>query len=353
MVLFSFGLPGRFGDWCDAVTSRMAEAALGPVAAIDANTPEELATALIKGEGVSFLINGRQPSGWLRRMVAATDKPFIIALDDPRVATWELVSRNGLELAGATRLVGCSCVSMMHCTALPRALVVHADRDWQQPLETAAAIARHLGLAVGLADIERVVSDLAALGLGSETASLSPDASQPDEATLAVINGAVAPYFGHLTGAALEPITWARELFLADGHRPAAHAVDITGRSRALIHGPYISLSPGKWLAEMVLGFTQEAADMNFVVDVKTTEVDVNTGGAVMGSTSIRPAQQGVFSVALSFMVVEENDYPIEFRVINERAAFDGRVMLSHVTLTRQHDLSIEAVALLTTELGI
>ncbi len=324
----------------------MAEAALGPVAAIDANTPEELATALIKEEGRSFLVSGHLAPGWLRRVVAATDKPFIISLDDPRVATWELVSRTGLELAGATRLVGCSCVSMMRCTALSRALVLHADRDWQQPLETAAAIARHLALAVGLADIERVVSDLAALGLSSETASLTTN--QPDDATLAIINGAVAPYFGHLSGAPLEPITWARELFLADDHRPATHAVDITGRSRAVLHGPYISLPPGKWLAEMVLGFTQEAADMNFVVDVKTTVV-----ASVLGSTSIRPAQQGVFSVTLSFTIVEENDHVIEFRVINERAAFDGRVMLGHVTLTRQHDLSIEAVALLTTELGI
>ncbi len=307
MVLFSFGLSGRFGEWCDAVTLRMAEVALGAIAAIDANTPEELATALIKHEGVSFLVKGHQAPGWLRRMLVATDRPFIISLDDPRVATWELVSRNGLELAGATRLVSCSCVSIMSCIALPRALVVQADRDWQQPLETATAIARHLGLTVGLADIERIVADLAALGLGSETAPLGSDVSQPDAATLAVISGAVAPYFGHLAGATLEPITWARELFLADGHRPATHAVDITGRHRALIHGPYISLPPGKWLAEMVLGFSPEAADMSFVVDVKTTVVDVKTGESVLGSTSIRPAQHGVFSVTLSFTIVEEN----------------------------------------------
>src|SRR5713101_922789 len=189
MVLFSFGLPGRFGDWCDAVAIRMAETALGSVVVIGANTPEELATALINGEGGSFLVNGRQPPGWLRRMLVATNKPFVISLDDPRVATWELVSRNGLELAGATRLVSCSCVSIMSCIALPRALVVQADRDWQQPLETATAIARHLGLTVGLADIERIVADLAALGLGSETAPLGSDVSQPDAATLAVISG--------------------------------------------------------------------------------------------------------------------------------------------------------------------
>jgi len=34
---------------------------------------------------------------------------------------------------------------------------------------TAAAIARHLGLAVDLADIDKIVADLAALGLAIET----------------------------------------------------------------------------------------------------------------------------------------------------------------------------------------
>src|SRR5712691_1982672 len=271
MVLFSLGLPGRFGDWCDAVILRMAEAALGSVAAIAANTPEELAAALIAGEGSSFLVIGRQPPGWLRRMLATTDKPFIFSLDDPQVATWELVSRDALELADAARRVSCSCVLARSCTVMSRALVVRSDRDWGQPSVTAAAIANHLGLPVGLADIERVVAELAALGLGAECDPPSSDAGEPDEATVAVISGAVAPYFGHLAGATLEPITWARELFLADGHRPATHAVDITGRHRALIHGPYISLPPGKWLAEMVLGFSPEAADMSFVVDVKTT----------------------------------------------------------------------------------
>jgi len=346
MVLFSFGLPGRFGEWCDFVTIRMAEAALGSIAAIAPNTPEELAIALINEEGRSFVVSGRLAPGWLRQVVVATNKPFVISLDDPRVATWEAVSRSGLEVADATRRVGCSYVSMMSCIALSGALVVRADRDWHQPVATAAAIAHHLGLAVGLADIERVVGDLAALGLGSQSDPLGSDASQPDEATLDVISGAVAPYFGHHTGAALGPITWARELFLADGHQPATHPVDMTGRSRALIYGPYISLLPGHWMAQVVLGFSHEVGEMNFLVDVLTA-------GSQLSVTSIRPLKSGVFSANLRFLIGEGNDHPVEFRVVNERAAIDGRVMLGHVTLTLQHDSSSEAVEPLTTELGL
>ena len=324
----------------------MAQAALGSITAIGANTAEELATVLIREEGGSFLVNGRQPPAWLRRMLAATNKPLIISLDDPRVAIGELASHNGVDLASATRLVGCSCVSMMSCIALPSALVVHADRDWHQPLETAVAIAHHLGLSVGSGDIERAVADLAAIGRRGETDLPGSDASQPNEATLPVTSGAVAPYRAHFMGAPLEPITWAREVFLADGHQPATHAVDITGRTRALIYGPYISLPPGNWVAEVVLGFSREAAEVNFLVDVLTA-------GSQLSVTSIRPMQAGIFSVNLSFMIGDDNDHPVEFRVINEHAAFDGRVMLGHVTLTLQNNPSSEAVDLLTTELGL
>jgi hypothetical protein len=38
------------------------------------------------------------------------------------------------------------------------------------------------------------------------------------------------------------------------------------------------------------------------------------------------------------FVIDEQSDHPVEFRVINERAAFDGEVALSHVRLSRQQD---------------
>jgi hypothetical protein len=40
--------------------------------------------------------------------------------------------------------------------------------------------------------------------------------------------------------------------------------------------------------------------------------------------------------VNLSFVINEQPDHPVEFRVVNERAAFDGKVALSHVLLSRQ-----------------
>jgi hypothetical protein len=342
MVLFLFRLPGRFGDWCDAITVRIAEAALGLVAGISPGTPEELATALVNPPAPNLLVNGDQPGAWLRRMLLTTHKPFILALDEPETTVSELASRYGLAVSDATRRVGCSCASIVPCLRLPGALVLRADRHWHEPLLTAGEMARHLGIAIDPGEIERIVAEVAAAGLGPEAS----DAGQLDEPGLAIVKGALSAYSDHFSGASLDRITWARELFMIDGQQPATEAVDVTGRVRALIYGPYITLPPGNWLAEVVLGFSQEATDVNFVVDILSA-------GSQLSVTSIRPPERGVFPIDLSFTIGEENDRPVEFRVVNERAAFDGRVMLGHVTLSLQHDRSNAAIELLKTELGL
>jgi hypothetical protein len=347
MVLFLFGIPGRFDDWCHAAITRIAEMTVGPLTAVSPASPEELGLALIEAEGSNVLVKGFLPGAWVRRILVATNKPSVICLNDPRRAARELISNNGLELADAARWVGSSCALIVPCISLPGALVLHADRDWHRPGDAVQALARHFGLAIEPVDSHRIAAELAAAGLGPQDGSSASDPNQLPEPGPTILNGAVDSYLNYFSGSSLGPITWFRELFFTDNHQPAAHAVDMTGRVRSLIYGPYFRLPPGKWAAEMVLGFSQEAADMSFVVDVKSTVVDLKTGESVLGSTSIRPAQQGVFSVNLSFMIGEENDHPIEFRVINERAAFEGRVMLGHVTLSLQHDPSGTAGALL------
>ena len=133
---------------------------------------------------------------------------------------------------------------------------------------------------------------------------------------------------------------------MMDGHQPATEIVDICGRVRALFYGPYIKLPPGQWLAEIVLGFSREATEMNFVIDILM-------GGTQIAVTKIQPAHEGIFSVNLSFVVEEGNDHAVEFRVVNERAAFDGKIALGEVTLVRQGAASGSAIDLLKTQLGL
>jgi hypothetical protein len=348
MVIFSLGLPSRFADWCDAITVRIMEVALGAVTVISADTPEELAVALLRVEGGSLFVSGRQPGAWLDRVLAATKKPFIVSLGDPRSTVSELVTRHGLDLADATRRVSASCAAIMSCLRHPQALVLNAGPDWQQPAATTEAIARHFGLTLDPVDIAKIVDDIIATGDFPDIPSLVSVSSADllNDRDAVVVDGAVGPYLKHFLGEPAAHITWVRELFLGDGHRPAVQPVDVTGRVRALIYGPYIRLPHGNWSAEVVLGFSQAATEVTFVVDVLSA-------GSQLCVTSLRPPHEGVYSINLGFVINERSDHPVEFRVVNERAAFDGKLALSHVRLSRQQSLSESTIDVVKTELGL
>jgi len=345
MILFSFAVPGRFGEWCDAIMSRMAEAALGSVTVVGANSPEEMATDLIRSEGANFLVRGPQPGPWLSQLLRTTGKPFTIALNDPREAAFDLIFRHGLDMADAVRRVGGSCASMMSCVALPGVLVLNASRDWHQPVRTTEMVARHFGVPLDNESIERIVGEVTAAGLGPEAVPPEWLSDPSAESVIQIIDGAVSPYVDHFLGAPFGPITWSRELVMADGHVPAIHAVDVTGRVRALLYGPYISVPPGNWTAEVVLGFSHEATEVNFIIDILVA-------GKQLCATSIQPSREGIYSINLSFVIDEGNAHPLEFRVVNEKPAFDGRVALGRITLTLQHDAP-HLVGPLREELGL
>src|SRR5439155_4197381 len=108
---------------------------------------------------------------------------------------------------------------------------------------------------------------------------------------------------------------------------------------------PYITIPPGHWTAEVLLGFSQEAIETNFVVDV--------FGGSQLTFASIRPPTMGVFPVTLNFEVGETNDSLLEIRVMNERAAFDGRLELMQATLSSQQKIPSAVLEDWTRELGL
>src|SRR5438045_9300325 len=113
MVFFSIGLTSQFAVWCDAVAARLAQRTLGQVVLGQASTPEELALMLVKSEAVHFVVAARHPGYWLRRALVETNRRFILAVDDPRVAWADLVSTGEVDWIQATRFVACCCTSVM------------------------------------------------------------------------------------------------------------------------------------------------------------------------------------------------------------------------------------------------
>lgn len=329
MLFFVLGLPGGFAEWCSAVTAALARRAAEPAARIEADTLCEVAIKTIEVGAAQAVVESRRPGGRLRAALVEARRTFVVALDDPRAALLELVLGRGVDLAEAVRVLASSCAALTSYRELPGALVLRAGRDRPQPAATAAAIARHLGIAL---DDDAIIDAVAEVG-ADQAALLEDDAiawwSGLDRAQREMATGALTPYLDPGAAGGELSITWTGDLFPAcdrPGER-ASGPIDITGRARRVIEGPGIMLPPGSWSLALNLFCTREAAEHEFLVEV-AADVPIAAG-------TFRPPAEGSAAFDLRFAIDELTEAPVAIRVSTVRAAFDGAVSLIGATVVR------------------
>jgi hypothetical protein len=336
MIFFSIGLPSRFAELCDALTARLAEHCLGSVASGSFNSFEDIATAVIRSDAAHLVAASRQPVVRLQTEIVGAGRPFLVALGDVRSALGDLLQRPDYDIAVATREIASSCAAMLTLTKAPGALVLPGAHGGD-PVRLAAAIAGHFGFVVAPTDLAAIAAAVADLGAGVQETAWTDGLSEREQV---IVGGALQPYVGYFAGGELEPIVWEPDLFFtnedrADGRlRPAVRPIDVTGRARILIFGPYINLPPGAWSATIVTAFSAETAGNSFVVEV--------TAGVQLGYERVQPAGEQVIEINLQFTIDESISQPVEIRLISERAAFDGRLVLGYVSLAPRREVRTE-----------
>jgi hypothetical protein len=293
--------------------------------------------------GVSrAVVASRQPGGRLRSALVTSGRNFLVVVEDPRTALAEAVCIQPNDVAAAVQLVASSCAGITRYVSSPGALALFRDRDGGDLVNTARAIALHLGINLSDPDLVEIVGDLAHAGLTFELgdgaaarwASLGAEEQR-------VVRGALDPFVSYLTTGELPPIIWERELFFV-GDRPAERItgnVDVTGRARCLWHGPNIMLPPGTWSLSLRLVFSREATEHDFLVEVAADRE--------VASSTIRPQTAGAFDINLTFALDAATDHPIAIRLSTQRAAFDGTVTLVEAVL------AMDGAALTHTESGV
>lgn len=114
---------------------------------------------------------------------------------------------------------------------------------------------------------------------------------------------------------------WPRERFLHGDHPagPCPESIDLTGRRRILVFGPYVELDPGRWRLTAEFSLTREAAANPLQVEIcEDTEVKV--------AKLIQPSEAGRYRVALECDLTGGR---VELRVWLPSPAFDGEMRFS------------------------
>ena len=83
---------------------------------------------------------------------------------------------------------------------------------------------------------------------------------------------------------------------------------------------------------------------MDYVVEV--------FAGTRLAHVRLEPGNERVIEVNLHFAIDASVDHPVQVRIYNERAAFDGRMALGYVTVTPHANVSGDTRDYLTTVLS-
>jgi len=337
LLFLCVGLPGRLAEWCDLAAAHLARRLSGPVISRSwpspaemfgyeglSSTLEHIAVSFIETGAAHVVLGARQPDEKLYAALGETGARFVLALDDPRMAVADMLAAPVAEPRQIARAVANSCALVTRYAALPGALRINPAQCWTDARAALAAMADHFGIGLGGSDIEAILADLPAMDASAERRQWAADIP---EALRKMIDGALAGYAQAFADAGLDRIVWTRELFylVTDAGKSPTEPLDAAGGSRILIYGPYIHLPSGSWNAQIVLGFSPEAAGYAFTVDVYSD--------GVLAAATFQPDRAGVYTSDLSFSLNEARPQGVEVRVTVASNDAKGHVAFGQVVL--------------------
>ncbi len=134
------------------------------------------------------------------------------------------------------------------------------------------------------------------------------------------------PLWASLSGTLPRAIVWPRECFLNGDLMgdPLPLVMELAGRARILLYGPYLPLPTGHWRATGCFGFSPDIEKLPFIFEV------VTPNSLMRGFFEVQSG--GFFTVDLEFQITDLL-IPIEIRLASQESALEGQAALIEVRL--------------------
>ncbi len=327
MILVAAGLPGRFAENCEQLLASLGASGAEPVTSFNADSLSALGAALLERDTGAGMVVTRQPTADLAALFKAKSRPFLIALEPPQDCVAALMADHGLSFLEAVRSTANSCAALFAVLGHPGALVLRQGQTWR---DIAQALAAHYHLTLPLDEITRLADRIAqrdspAVSLHYESPADGLGGLGADALLPSLLESALGPAEAWLDDGELREVVWHRDLFLS-GDNPAGPpppTIDVTGHGRCLFYGPYIRLPPGNWSCALLLGCAADTVGLEFAAEI--------FAGAVLSRAAFTVTEAGFFEIEFSCSLA--GDRPVEIRLFNTKAAFEGHIALVRASL--------------------
>lgn len=122
---------------------------------------------------------------------------------------------------------------------------------------------------------------------------------------------------------------WSQAVFTYDQRNglsgPQTGRLDVTGRPRFLVTGPYINMPAGTWQAKISLSFSHDVSNRRFRIDWGGIET--------YASYEFCPGRSGEFSITLEHCWIESA--PAELRILVLEGVFHGDIVFGGAVVSR------------------
>ena len=328
MVVASFGTSTPFAYWGFVLLCKVVGFLTGDFARIHGTTLNELREGWRARAGRSVVFTTDLPETALTAFFSANRVRTVVFLDDPKDAVISAIASRGLTVEEAIRFSTRGFCAMAEPFTDPAALVI---RRWKVSdiRDILGSISTYLGGEGDDKEIEALLSFCVDTYSPDKSSNLEYHLSesgihgaifgneQPEISHFMdrLIDKAIDGYRPLLQGDQPSNICWPNELFFGADNRAAFAPIDITGRARTIIWGPYMFLPRGTWKATVVFEVANNLSGDLVVTDVRVNEVLVE-------KRAMMP-KFGMFSYYLIFDIDDPNK-PVEVRLLMTRGAIEG-----------------------------
>lgn len=345
-LLVAFGTPGNMSSWGITALQAIVHEAYSNYCFFPIETLPDLKNAWSTRTSDNVIVFAQHPDAALCDFFLRSKTPYIVFTEDVLDSVFYLVQHFRRQDSGITQAVSASiaCLSQMKSHAFLISIerqkfgtiqihhiLTYICRKLGIPLTT-AAMARCLKL-LG-ADAGRLITRIDQIPTLEESAEkinhfysapgVGRDAITGDlrEVALKVLE----PFNGKILHDQVSSLTWPQESFLlADkGGEAAIGAIELVGKARCLVYGPYFHLPAGQWNARFFLDIDENIYGQIFTIEIFSEDI--------LGKIRILPSGTGSFAAETTFRV-ERPKLPIEVRLFTDTGSIEGSIAHWHVEM--------------------
>ncbi|MEP7456742.1 hypothetical protein [Phyllobacterium sp. SB3] len=357
MTLFvAFGLPGTMFSWGTAALEAIAREVFGDCDTVEVETLPELQEAWRNRTGKAMIVTSHYPDQELCAFLMRTRAPYLVFTEGVMDALNWLSQTTGTTDIPLVRAMSASIACISQIRSHP--MIVAVQRQKMGPVQIHRILGhfcRTLGINLSKEGIVRCLEKLGTdfsrpkpdlsriptfeesakmldahyMAPGTEYEGISPEIR-------AIALDVLKPLDGSIMRTPIRQMIWPLQTFLLADKEGAniVNEIELVGRARCVIYGPYFHLPPGEWTARFSLRIDNEIYGQIFTIEIHNSEL--------LSKIRIRPSQTGSFIAEAQFLV-ERAKEPIEIRLFTESGAIEGSIAHWSVELIPDEDSGTDA----------